>query len=742
VLGGTGIFEELASGELGYIRSMEAITASVNSRMYWLKAGSDSDARIARFLAGKTSGVDGKALNLTDREQEAAEVFKRIMDDITEASGKPKSDDIRVYMANVFKGAFKKTEKIAPELLEAKVSGNYFYAHLLPDSKKVQATDEWSIVNAFRVFVGAGSRQVHIEPAIKKALAMAAEQELGPNKRTYLSDLIDRLQGKPHRWDRKLNEALDATINNVGLNRVIGEHSGGLHVKGVQQTRDIAKEEIIDELVSGSELSVADAKGKLANKSRARNRLGVNIVPTMKMVDSATKLSMGITRQLYRGMLGGSLGFTLKNTAQIINTVADVGPLDTLKGVAKMTTKSGRQTARDQKVLTEFVGMLEEVNAGGQLDRLLFKPAHASEFLNRGIAYHAGVSAEMARIRKLNPHLSKRDIMDNARLALRLQIAGHTVAQRTQFMYGILGRSPIFGSAVGRIGGQFMTFPIKQTEFLVEQLMKDPTGFARYLAMTGYSSRILSDVGVDPTGFIGFGFLPQEAEKGSIFPMAAGVQMGYHLLRASMARAEGDLDEVSMRLGQVRKDFIHMIPGGLQADKWATAAQRSQTLEITSATGSLVRELTYKEMAIKWLSLPTINERNARLLMNDIRKTQKREQFSRSYIIGQLLDRVESNSEENLQRASRGQKPKALRDDLMFNKLISQANAWGLNISSQAVQRAAARRELSSYLRAMEGDKRTAVHFWNKYLADMPNEAARLNLEPIKFQLPNSSGNQ
>jgi hypothetical protein len=68
--------------------------------------------------------------------------------------------------------------------------------------------------------------------------------------------------------------------------------------------------------------------------------------------------------------------------------------------------------------------------------------------------------------------------------------SGINAANETQFLYSSVQQSPILSSAIGKlVGGQFTTFPIKQTEFLLKGIRQSPAAFTyRYLMYTGMAS--------------------------------------------------------------------------------------------------------------------------------------------------------------------------------------------------------------------------------------------------------------
>lgn len=183
----------------------------------------------------------------------------------------------------------------------------------------------------------------------------------------------------------------------------------------------------------------------------------------------ATKASVLAVRTIYRATMGLNIGSAVKNLTQGLNALAETGVLSSAAGAMKFIRPVGKISGDEE--LRLFPGMREvlrrDVLHGFNrifegdvvgfsrtmkwVDQVLFAPYRFSEFVNRGIAYHAGVS------RAAREGLSAAD-----RVAKGLE-----VSDETQFIYGVLGRSPIFQSPAGRVAGTFLTYPIKQTELLV-----------------------------------------------------------------------------------------------------------------------------------------------------------------------------------------------------------------------------------------------------------------------------------
>jgi len=69
-------------------------------------------------------------------------------------------------------------------------------------------------------------------------------------------------------------------------------------------------------------------------------------------------------------------------------------------------------------------------------------------------------------------------------------IAGIEASNESQFLYGVVNQSPYLSSPLAKlVGGQFMSFPLRQSEFIIKQLrQKNHLFLPRFIAYTGAAS--------------------------------------------------------------------------------------------------------------------------------------------------------------------------------------------------------------------------------------------------------------
>jgi hypothetical protein len=383
---------------------------------------------------------------------------------------------------------------------------------------------DFSSLKALRAYAHGAARKIHLEPAIKKVNqtvkdldAAGSSARLNITQKRYMQALFRRMRGIEQPMENSLNEFLSAVAS----------------------------------------------------------KFGINLKPR-----PATRASLFITGQYYMGLLGANLGFYLKNLSQGINTATAVGPLNYMKGAALMMDKEYRALRSSRNLLAQFDQLFESTKFKGggiNLQKIIMAPARHSELVNRGIAFNAGMTS---RLRELG----------HARRPIAEVIANHTddfedainfahaTANETQFIYGILGRSPIAGSPIGRMALQFFSWPVKQVEFLANNTFKNPDGpwsgarfFMNYVLLSGVFSKVAEHANVDAGSFAGFGFFPGMASPTTqaFAQMSMGIAAG----------ANGDSEQSAIHIKKMTKQVQNMIPAWLQLQKTVSFLESTQTGE-------------------------------------------------------------------------------------------------------------------------------------------------------------------
>lgn len=434
---------------------------------------------------------------------------------------------------------------------------------------------ETDAIALMQAYVTGGLRKLYVEPAVKN---MSEAGRLLPKwKKSYLNIFLKRMLGY---------EILDeAAMNNLA--EVVNGHIG----KGLQVAT-----------------------------------LGL-VKPKPFEMRPATRMSLWVTKNFYRGLLGGNIGFMLKNFTQGVNTAVQTGPFEVLRGAAMavsnpvVASEAGkavrfRDLVKSRNLLRDFNGVMEDIPTvgaaqhfrkfGAKLDQILFHPAKFSETFNRGIAMSAGISQEMRRLGVTNLREFIEQRPQEWAKAVRY---GHAVANETQFVYGIVGRSPLAGSPIGRMGLQFFSWPVKQVHFL-RQGWQDEGGkfMLRYLTFSGLISSIAEHADVDASGFTGFGFIPEQASP--------SLQVLSHMNAALYAGFVEDNPEAASRhFSRMVGTMENMIPAFLITRNTLGAIESIETGEQRGSRGRFSRRTDdpLREQRGSQVLDVTVNQMNAAL---------------------------------------------------------------------------------------------------------------------------------
>lgn len=256
--------------------------------------------------------------------------------------------------------------------------------------------------------------------------------------------------------------------------------------------------------MSGVESKYTEAMiNRLVGKRSSLNQHVDNMIETARFAfggapltfSPAAKVATGIQKAFFDGIMLYNPGMAFLNLTQSLNTMARDGLMPTLRGLQQFGTKLGRELASERAFL-------------GDMDKFFFRKAdpsklklgyekfeHAGYYLfnnaehfNRGLAFHTGLSRFMQEngVKSLEDFVAMRGT-DTFREGM---LRGINSANETQFLYGVVNQSPYMTTPLAKLmAGQFMSFPLRQTEFMLKQLRQGNTMFLpRYLAYTGLAS--------------------------------------------------------------------------------------------------------------------------------------------------------------------------------------------------------------------------------------------------------------
>lgn len=282
-------------------------------------------------------------------------------------------------------------------------------------------------------------------------------------------------------------------------------------------------------------------------------------------------------KAVYRGALGLNVKTALNNLTQASNTYAELGERWTLTGYSKVAQNLA-------KFIRNAPTELDEVGILGQdmiqdrtlsstkkmlqaADEVLFHLFNFAEKVNRGAAFWGAKAKFLA---------------EGADEALAIAKAKDVVG-KTQFRFGSIDTPVALQSDVAKTLFQFLTYTVKQAEFLGEKVtQKDVAGIVRYVAATLVFTQTLGKLwGMEVTDAIPtmrFGAPPTLQ-----LPLGVGqaVTQGEDAYGNPLSLKDRVLNS------NLTKGVLNYIPAGAQARKTIMGAQAINDGGVYSKTGRL-----------------------------------------------------------------------------------------------------------------------------------------------------------
>jgi hypothetical protein len=227
---------------------------------------------------------------------------------------------------------------------------------------------------------------------------------------------------------------------------------------------------------------------------------------TIETTPYQVRKSIGhITGWIFRGGLAMSLSSSVNNLTQQLNAAAEFGKHWT-GAVKRMALGLEKLTPSEKQMLfREFpdMGMLHESTAGKgavskawqKANEFMMKPFGLSEKLNRTATYFAARDYAIQELRA--PRIAAEKFALDA-------------VDRLQFGYTAVSRPPYMSQPLARIGLQFISYPLRQTELMYRWVTdKHWTTLARYLSLSAYVMYAARNTfGIELSNTLGTGVLP------------------------------------------------------------------------------------------------------------------------------------------------------------------------------------------------------------------------------------------
>lgn len=323
--------------------------------------------------------------------------------------------------------------------------------------------------------------------------------------------------------------------------------------------------ERLEDVSSGLEESQWDYVKKYADRINMRptkfdnlvdNQIKQSVIGYRFGQRPVANISRTLRQMTFRGMLGLNLGSAMRNLTQGVNTYAKLGEKYTTIGYLKLFT-NGLDELKETGVLADnFVqdrALSSTRKTIEKMDKGLFFFFDLAEKINRGSAYYGAKSKAIAQGK------TEEQAIEFAKKIVR----------DTQFQYGSIDTPLAMSSDVVKVFLQFLTYPVKQTEFLAGMAKnKEYMGIARYvLGGLAVVYTVGKAMGMDPTELIPwYNYISGQ----STFGVPPSLKLPYEVGRAMIPGSTNDYGKVRSvkeRVKDISNNTWGVFPAGTQAKK-------------------------------------------------------------------------------------------------------------------------------------------------------------------------------
>jgi len=271
--------------------------------------------------------------------------------------------------------------------------------------------------------------------------------------------------------------------------------------------------------------------------------------------NTTSAIASSMTAGTVIATLGLNLSSALKNTSQLLNTMAKEGIPGTIRGLYKMVDywsdegKALRDLRKSANFKSEFRKVIYDdvwIHSGKRgVDGFLMWPFSTTEMWMRGIAFNVSVGRDLQR---RGIHSAAQLAGLHAREVASIVRFGRREAIDTNFLYGIAGRSHLMMNPLARVGFALQSYSWKQAEFIARTWKRDGGAFMRLVGLHGWAIDMADKMaGVNAENWLGWGFLPPNTlGRGPAFETLT------NLVHMSFASADGNDAEFAKRADALR----------------------------------------------------------------------------------------------------------------------------------------------------------------------------------------------
>lgn len=272
------------------------------------------------------------------------------------------------------------------------------------------------------------------------------------------------------------------------------------------------------------------------------------------------KLTGILTHNIIRSVLGGNISSAVVNSTQTLNYSVKSGLPATFAGMLKFGDPELRALRKNANLMRDFNALWEDgiwqSKLGKRFDEAIMFPFQSAERWIRGTGFNVGAADWMKR----KGFKTVADVR-RAGLAEELTRAAHFESLEGAFLYGNLGRAPIFSNPLLKPATALLSFGPKQLEFYYKVMRDDPSALMRFIGIHGFLIEQLNkQFNIAGEDFLGFGFMPMTRSFGGV-PILTSPTMGLALdmLEAAEAWGNNDPARASHMLQRVKRN----LPTGL-----------------------------------------------------------------------------------------------------------------------------------------------------------------------------------
>lgn len=333
------------------------------------------------------------------------------------------------------------------------------------------------------------------------------------------------------------------------------------------------------------DMVIAQINGEPSHMGRVVDNVMLNAVPGYRRGDFGRGV-LAMNNLIYTSLLAGNRRYPIMSIATALSTTsAKYGMFRTVKAMFKMATPEGQLLYKHMGITRQFNLIFEsdlmskvgKITQGMSDLRPLTLSTQDTEQFIRGMTFWASLDDNLTKMGFSNFRFA-----DEAGFGQELMFEAMRQTENINHHFGVLGKTPWLGrmsKSGSALGTQFLSFPFKQSETLLELAKDDPGNIVRFMMASGWVARVAAqELGMDVQEYVGL-----DAAR----PKLSQLESPGVALLGSMVRAMATLSDVESgyataedakaAVDQFLKDTEVLVPGMRLAREFAQAAEMDVT---------------------------------------------------------------------------------------------------------------------------------------------------------------------